>query len=297
MTDIKVYTDGSFNAMTNRGGWAAKIIGEVGQAKKLSGHEEGTTNNRMELTAALKALEIMPKDSEVIIYSDSEYLVKTMQGKYRTKANLDLWEKLKKLDNSLKVKWEWIEAHVGHADNEEVDLLAKKEAGMKISRKSTNKARNFSHIDQDGQARMVDVGWKDETKREAVATGSVIMSKECFELLQSGNIRKGDVLPIARIAGITGAKKTSELIPLVHVIHISHLEVDLELDESKNSVEIVAMAKAEAKTGVEMEALTAVMTAALTIYDMCKSVDKGIRIEGVRLLSKRGGMSGDVDAI
>lgn len=297
MTDIKIYTDGSFNAMANRGGWAAKIISEVGQPKRLSGHEDDTTNNRMELTAALKALEIMPKNSEVILYSDSEYLVKTMQGKYRTKANLDLWEKLKKLDSVLRVKWEWIEAHAGHANNEEVDLLAKKEAEIKVSEKSVKDANAFSHIDQDGQARMVDVGWKDDTKREAVAMGLVNMSKECFALLKSGDIKKGDVLPIARVAGITGAKKTSELIPLVHVIHISHLEVDLELEESNNSVKIIATAKAESKTGVEMEALTAVMTAALTIYDMCKSVDKGMRIEGVRLLSKRGGMSGDVDAI
>ena len=142
---------------------------------------------------------------------------------------------------------------------------------------------------------MVDVGWKDETEREAVAAGSVIMQPETLALIREGSVAKGDALSVARIAGIMGAKQTPNLIPLCHPIPLSSVAVELELDPARSAVDITATARTTARTGVEMEALTAAAIAALTIYDMCKATDRGMRIDGVRLIRKRGGKSGDVD--
>ena len=152
----------------------------------------------------------------------------------------------------------------------------------------------LTHIDESGQASMVDVGWKDSTDREAVARGTVTMRSETLALIKANNMKKGDVLGVARVAGIMAAKKTSELIPLCHPLPLSRVAVDFELDDDKNAVNITGTAKTTGKTGVEMEALTAVSIAALTIYDMCKAVDRAMRIEGVRLVRKTGGKSGDV---
>ena len=152
----------------------------------------------------------------------------------------------------------------------------------------------LTHLDEQGRANMVDVGWKQDTEREAVARGFVSMQGETLRLVKEGLMKKGDVLTTARLAGIMGAKQTSQLIPLCHPIPLNHVSVDLEVDEHGNGIHITATAKTEAKTGVEMEALTAVSVAALTLYDMCKSVDRGMRIQDVRLVSKRGGKSGDI---
>ena len=156
-------------------------------------------------------------------------------------------------------------------------------------------AERLTHLDEQGRARMVDVGWKDETEREAVAAGSVIMQPETLELIAAGSVVKGDALSVARIAGIMGAKQTPNLIPLCHPIPLSSVAVELELDPARSAVDITATARTTARTGVEMEALTAAAIAALTIYDMCKATDRGMRIDGVRLIRKRGGKSGDVD--
>ena len=156
-------------------------------------------------------------------------------------------------------------------------------------------AERLTHLDEQGRARMVDVGWKDETEREAVAVGSIIMQPETLELIAAGSVAKGDALSVARIAGIMGAKQTPNLIPLCHPIPLSSVAVDLELDPARSAVNITATARTTARTGVEMEALTAAAIAALTIYDMCKATDRGMRIDGVRLIRKRGGKSGDVD--
>ena len=156
-------------------------------------------------------------------------------------------------------------------------------------------AERLTHLDEQGRARMVDVGWKDETEREAVAVGSIIMQPETLELIAAGSVAKGDALSVARIAGIMGAKQTPNLIPLCHPIPLSSVAVDLELDPARSAVDITATARTTARTGVEMEALTAAAIAALTIYDMCKATDRGMRIDGVRLIRKRGGKSGDVD--
>jgi len=152
----------------------------------------------------------------------------------------------------------------------------------------------LSHLDESGRARMVDVTAKDDTLREAVAKGSVRMKPETLALIQSGGVPKGDVLAVAQVAGVMAAKRTHELIPMCHPLLLSAIDVRLEPDEKESAVQITATVRTTGKTGVEMEALTAVSVAALTIYDMCKAVDRGMRIEGVRLARKSGGKSGKV---
>jgi cyclic pyranopterin phosphate synthase len=150
----------------------------------------------------------------------------------------------------------------------------------------------LTHLDERGQARMVDVGEKPVTRREAVARGWVVMKPETLLLIESGGLPKGDVLATARLAGIMAAKRTSELIPLCHPLPLDAVAVECRPDEASNAVEITATVHVTARTGAEMEALTAVSLAALTIYDMCKAVDRGMHIEAVRLLRKSGGQSG-----
>ena len=152
----------------------------------------------------------------------------------------------------------------------------------------------LTHLDEQGRAGMVDVGRKPDTEREAVARGFVAMKPETLRLIKDGLVKKGDVLTTARLAGIMGAKHTPQLIPLCHPIPLNQVTVDLELDEDRGGIFISATAKTVAKTGVEMEALTAVSVAALTLYDMCKSVDRSMRIKDIRLARKRGGKSGEI---
>ena len=151
----------------------------------------------------------------------------------------------------------------------------------------------LTHFDERGAARMVDVGAKAETHRVAVAGGSIRMQPATFALVRSGSAKKGDVLGVARVAAIQAAKRTSELIPLCHPVPLTSVAVDFTLDEAAARVECRATVQCTARTGVEMEALTAVQVALLTIYDMCKAVDRGMTMEGIRLLEKRGGKSGD----
>lgn len=154
----------------------------------------------------------------------------------------------------------------------------------------------LTHLDDQGTARMVDVGAKPDTERVAIAAGEVHMQTETLRLIRDGQIKKGDVLTVARIAGIMAAKRTSEIIPLCHPIPLTQVDLELSLDESAQRVVIRATARTVGKTGVEMEALTAVSAAALTIYDMAKAVDKGMIVQNIRLLEKRGGKSGDYAA-
>ena len=151
----------------------------------------------------------------------------------------------------------------------------------------------LSHLDEQGRARMVDVSAKADTVREATARGRVRMQPETLALVRSGGVAKGDVIAVARVAGIMAAKRTGELIPMCHPLPITGVEVDVTADEAASTLEIQATARIVGKTGVEMEALTAVSVAALTIYDMCKAVDRGMTIEAVRLVHKRGGKSGE----
>jgi cyclic pyranopterin phosphate synthase len=150
----------------------------------------------------------------------------------------------------------------------------------------------LTHIDASGTASMVDVSDKAATMRTAVAEGSVIMQPETLALIRAGDAKKGDVLGVARIAGIMAAKRTHELVPLCHPLMLTKVQVDLELDDLLPGVRVRALARVSGQTGVEMEALTAVSVACLTVYDMVKAADRGMRIEGVRLLSKEGGKSG-----
>ena len=152
----------------------------------------------------------------------------------------------------------------------------------------------LTHLDERGRASMVDVSHKPDTERLASARGEVHMKKATFELIRDGQVKKGDVLTVAQIAGITASKRTSDLIPLCHPLPLSKIDVDLALDESLPGVIITATVKTTGKTGVEMEALTAVSVAALTVYDMAKAVEKTMRIQNIRLIEKHGGQSGDV---
>jgi cyclic pyranopterin phosphate synthase len=153
-------------------------------------------------------------------------------------------------------------------------------------------AKTLTHIGKRGQARMVDVSDKAATERIAVAQGRVVMSAKTLDLVLAGNARKGDVLGVARIAGIMAAKRTSELIPLCHPLALSKVEVDIEPDKKLPGLVVRATCKLKGQTGVEMEALTAVAVACLTIYDMVKAAERGMRIEGIHLIEKRGGKSG-----
>jgi cyclic pyranopterin phosphate synthase len=151
----------------------------------------------------------------------------------------------------------------------------------------------LTHLDDQGQARMVDVGTKPVSQRTATAEGAVRMSQAAFELVAGEGVPKGDVLAVARVAGVMAAKRTGELVPLCHPLLLDVVEVDAELDPALPGVRIRALAKVTGRTGVEMEALTAVAVGCLTVYDMVKAVDRGMIIEGVRLTSKTGGTRGD----
>ncbi len=301
---INIYTDGSCKGNPGPGGWAA-IIEEDGTKRSLAGREDATTNNRMEMLATIKGLEAIPDQSEVTVISDSRYVVNTMTRNWKRKANQDLWARLDSVVKRRRVHWEWVRGHSGHPGNEEADALANRQIGPPPkSQRSQPKPRgndirgqtteSLHHLDTQGRAQMVDVGGKPDTVREAVARGFVFMSAGTLRLIVEGNIEKGDVLTVARLAGIMGAKQTPHLIPLCHPIPLNRVTVELEPDDERSGIRITATATTEAKTGVEMEALTAVTVAALTIYDMCKSHDRAMRIEAVRLVSKRGGKSGDI---
>lgn len=167
---------------------------------------------------------------------------------------------------------------------------------MKIKKDSGNPANSddgLTHFDAGGQAHMVDVGEKKETHRIAIAGGTIRMKPETLALIQSGTAKKGDVLGIARIAAIMGAKRTSDLIPLCHPLALTRVAVDFNVDAEQSSVTCTAQVETHGKTGVEMEALTAVQVGLLTIYDMCKAVDRGMVMTDVRVLEKRGGKSGN----
>lgn len=153
--------------------------------------------------------------------------------------------------------------------------------------------QDFTHFNDQGRAKMVDVGEKPESVRTAVAAGRVLVNAATFSLIKSGGMKKGDVLTVAQVAGVMGAKRTPELIPMCHPVVIDGIDLVLSLDEARCSVEIRATVSCAGRTGVEMEALSAVSAAALTVYDMCKAVQKDMVIADIRLLSKTGGVHGD----
>jgi cyclic pyranopterin phosphate synthase len=303
---IDVYTDGACSGNPGRGGWAAVIV-DGGGKRSLHGSEERTTNNRMEMLAVIKGLEAVPESSSVTVNSDSEYVINTMTRNWRRNANKDLWARLDAAAAARKVRWNKVPAHSGVALNEEADAMAAREAGSRGGSAQADppappspnapraSAKALTHVADSGEARMVDVGPKNPTRRVAAAKGSVVMSAETLALIRSNSAEKGDVLGVARVAGVMGAKNTAQLIPLCHPLPLDQVTVSFELVGDPASVAITAEARTTARTGVEMEALTAVSVAALTIYDMCKSSDRRMRIEGVRLVRKSGGRSGDIE--
>ena len=153
--------------------------------------------------------------------------------------------------------------------------------------------KDFNHIDENGNAIMVDISLKEETEREAVASGTIVVSPKTMGRILEKDVKKGDVLSVAQLAGIMGAKKTSDLIPLCHPLALTSVKVQLDCDPSSHAINITATCRVTGRTGVEMEALTAVTVAGLTIYDMCKAIDKEMKITNIRLLSKFGGRSGN----
>ena len=287
---IELYTDGSCSGNPGPGGWAAVIV-EDGAKRSLQGGQEKTTNNRMEILAVIKGLESLPASAEATVLSDSQYVVNTMTRNWKRSANRDLWERLDTQVAKRKVSWQWVRGHTSNPLNEEADALAVRESRLAAEGQSR---AGLTHVDDSGKARMVNVGSKPATHRVAVAKGAVITQPETLDLIRSNALEKGDVLGVARVAGTMGAKNTPQLIPLCHPLPLDHVSVDFELDEARSAVDITATTSTTSKTGVEMEAMTAVAIAALTIYDMCKAVDRGIRIDSIRLVSKRGGKSGDL---
>lgn len=324
---VDIYTDGSCSGNPGPGGWAAIIEG-MGEPRRLSGGEPQTTNNRMEIMAVIKGLEALPAGTQVTVHSDSEYVVNTMTKNWKRNVNTDLWSRLDNLATERKVRWQWVRGHAGHPQNEEADRLAvaamatfnggrgrtegKAQAAPasggqrsvlpegqdeqgRVGRQDRQEAERLTHLDAEGRAQMVDVSSKPESDRTAIARGVVTMRPETLDLIIAGRVEKGDVFTVARIAGINAAKHTWELIPLAHQIPLGQVQVDLDPDLPAGRVVITASAKTMAKTGVEMEALAAVSVTALTIYDMCKAVDRGMIIDDIRLLQKRGGIHGDYE--
>jgi len=287
---IHIYTDGACAGNPGPGGWAA-IIMDGAKRRELKGREESTTSNRMEILAAIKGLEQTPTGSQITIHSDSQYLVRTMTENWKRNTNLDLWHELDRLAAERNVDWVWIRGHNGHPENERANRLAS-EMASKVG--AVHESPLPTHFDSEGKVRMVDVSAKAATERLAVAKGVVIMKPATLEMIKRGEAVKGDVLAVAQMAGIMAAKQTSHLIPLCHPLPITNVTVEFKLSELNPLIEIKATVKTTAQTGVEMEALTAVAVAALTIYDMCKAVDRGMRIESIRLARKSGGKSGEI---
>ncbi|MFL2746405.1 MAG: cyclic pyranopterin monophosphate synthase MoaC [Dehalococcoidia bacterium] len=323
---ILIYTDGSCLSNPGPGGWAAIILD--GESKMiLKGGEKNTTNNRMEIMAVISGLESVSNDDDVTIYSDSKYVINSITLGWKRKANLDLWELLDQQLIGKNVEWKWVKGHSGDKYNDEADQIAFSEATTfssklkgsykidprveylmnkpdleiddsdrnSIDTRDISGEGKMSHLDDQGKATMVNVGSKEKTIRTAEAKCDVILGAEILELIKDNQIKKGDVFSVANIAGIMAAKKASNLIPLCHTILIDKVEINFDIDENNSQVEITSIVETSERTGVEIEALVAASVAGVTIYDMCKSMDKKIRIDNLRLVKKTGGKSGDFD--
>jgi cyclic pyranopterin phosphate synthase len=289
---IKIYTDGAYNPVLGQGGWGAVIVGGK-QKRVFSGTAKRTTSNRMEITAALEGILKTKPGTEINLYTDSQYLFGCMASGWQRRANRDLWQKLDKAANQRQVRWEWVEESARSSFHREAHDLANSLASQGEAAEKKGAAKELTHVDAAGRPRMVDISGKPDTEREAVAKGVVRMQPATLARLEKGMMAKGDVLAVAQLAGIMAAKQTHNLIPLCHPILIGDIKVEFNLG-AKSAVEITTTVKSVGKTGVEMEALTATAVTALTIYDMCKAVDRSIRLENIRLVKKSGGKSGTI---
>ena len=286
---IEIYTDGACSVNPGIGGWGAVLIYESGVEKEIYGSEIETTNNRMEITAVIKSLEELGDEQDIKIYSDSTYVINTITKNWKRNANNDLWDILDKLLSDKKVVWQWVKGHSGNKYNEIADKLAVNA----INELKKNNSSELSHLDDDGSIKMVDVSEKQITSRVAVVSGKVVMKKETLEIIKKGELAKGDIFTLSRTAGITAAKSTPTLIPLCHTIPLSEIKIEIEPDDELPGLNVYCSAKADWKTGVEIEAFTGVSIACVTIYDMCKAVDKSAYITDIKLEKKSGGLSGD----
>ena len=292
---IEIYTDGANNPVLSQGGWAAVIVGD-GRKRVFSGMVKKTTSNRMEITAALEGILRTPQGSKIAVYTDSQYLFGCMARGWQRRANRDLWAQLDEAVSQRTVRWEWIDRDTKNPFHKEAHALATSltSQGEVRGQPKAPVEEELTHVDALGRPRMVDITEKPDTQREAVAKGKVSMKASTFDRLKGGKMPKGDVLTVAQLAGIMAAKQTPQIIPLCHPVLIGDVKVEFSLDEEASAVEITTVVKSTGKTGVEMEALTATAVAALTIYDMCKAVDRGIQIENIRLIRKSGGKSGTI---
>jgi len=302
---IEIYADGANNPVLSRGGWGAVIL-EDGQKRVFSGMVKKTTSNRMEITAALEGILRTPQGAEVVVYTDSQYLFGCMAKGWQRRANRDLWERLDAAVSQRRVRWQWVDRETKNPFHNEAHALAASlvnrgemlpavPAEGQAGQPEAPMGEGLTHVDALGRPKMVDITGKPDTQREAVAKCKVRMKASTFNLLKRGEMPKGDVLAVAQLAGIMAAKQTPHIIPLCHPVLIGDIKVEFGLDEEASVVEITTRVKSTGKTGVEMEALTATAVTALTIYDMCKGVDRGIQIESIRLIRKSGGKSGTIN--
>ena len=284
---IQIYTDGSYNSILDQGGWSAVIIND-NEKRILSGTVTKTTGNRMEITAVLEAVSQTPHNTEITIYTDSQYLLGCMTKGWRRRANLGLFEQLDQAIKQRNVHWHWIKSENGNPVHKEAHQIAINLATATPIKNTTE----FTHLDLTGFPHMVDITQKSITERVAIAGGNIKMQPTTFELLRQNQLPKGNVLVTAQLAGIMAAKQTASIIPLCHPLSINAINITFNYEETSHSIQITATVKSTGKTGVEMEALTAVSVAALTIYDMCKAVDQGMILENIHLIEKSGGKSG-----
>ena len=285
-TENILYTDGSCIGNPGPGGWASIII--INDIKTtLSGSDEETTNNKMEITAVIKGLEQFPENSSVKIFTDSEYVINTMTKNWKRNTNLDLWNRLDSLVINRTIEWNWVKGHSGNKLNDEADLIANGEAKKIIEKKK------LTHLNKEGNAQMVDTSTKGITERIAIVSGKILIKKETLDTALEGNLKKGDLFSVAKTSGINAAKWTHLLIPMCHPIPVSNVVIDIVPNHDMPGLEITSTVKANWNTGVEMEAFTAVSITCLTIFDMCKSLDKSMKIEDIHLVHKAGGASGE----
>ena len=285
-TENILYTDGSCIGNPGPGGWASIII--INDVKTtLSGSDEETTNNKMEITAVIKGLEQFPENSSVKIFTDSEYVINTMTKNWKRNTNLDLWNRLDSFVINRTIEWNWVKGHSGNKLNDEADLIANGEAKKIIQKKK------LTHLNKEGNAQMVDTSTKGITERIAIVSGKILMKKETLDTALKGNLKKGDLFSVAKTSGINAAKWTHLLIPMCHPIPVSNVVIDIVPNHNMTGLEITSTVKANWNTGVEMEAFTAVSITCLTIFDMCKSLDKSMKIEDIHLVHKAGGASGE----